>query len=473
MKRKITVLMLVSAILCSISVPAVTADEKVKSVSDVKMETKIDAADAKTDLNSEPSAVDKTVTKTDVKTEKTDSDKELTEDAQINALSTAAPETEMKAEPTASERPFEVFRNNLPVSGVPSASATMEPSASKRPIESAKPSASVKPNSSQKPSASIKPNSSQKPSASVTPTGSPAVSAAPSATPAASAAPTLKPNAKKEISETQTKSVTGTVKSITDDKISITVREGVTEEYLYGAPIKDVKAGDSVMLTYDPKFGYMERVYKASEEFIEEVKFVDFTVSKLSSMNLEDSVTKGDLCGLIYNMLVYNEKIKDTVKYESADEKTEEKTSLSKAAESYLEKHPEAKDTIKVYSSSSTATKSRKKVDKNSLNILKAEALCNMGYISDIHTSNIDEKITREDAAVILAAVYSKNVKSTKSSKEESYSDAKDISAEAKNSVSLLQKAGIMTGNGKSFNPKAEYTEEDAIADIVKIEELF
>ncbi len=461
MKRKITVLMLVSAILCSISVPAVTADEKVKSVSDVKMETKIDAADAKTDLNSEPSAVDKTVTKTDVKTEKTDSDKELTEDAQINALSTAAPETEMKAEPTASERPFEVFRNNLPVSGVPSASATMEPSASKRPIESAKPSASVKPNSSQKPSASV------------TPTGSPAVSAAPSATPAASAAPTLKPNAKKEISETQTKSVTGTVKSITDDKISITVREGVTEEYLYGAPIKDVKAGDSVMLTYDPKFGYMERVYKASEEFIEEVKFVDFTVSKLSSMNLEDSVTKGDLCGLIYNMLVYNEKIKDTVKYESADEKTEEKTSLSKAVESYIEKHPEAKDTIKVYSSSSTSTKSRKKVDKNSLNILKAEALCNMGYISDIHTSNIDEKITREDAAVILAAVYSKNVKSTKSSKEESYSDAKDISAEAKNSVSLLQKAGIMTGNGKSFNPKAEYTEEDAIADIVKIEELF
>lgn len=465
-KKKITILMLVSAILCSIAVPAVMADEKTVAA-DIKVETK---AETKTEVkaDTEPEAaksVEAAVTAT------ADTKVQPTANPDIDAVSTAAPTSEPEATPEATGRPIEKFRNNPAVieDNISATSAPSRSGASFKPEGTLKPGASAKPDSSAKPEGTLKPGSTIQPSASPNPSASPVPSAAPSASPLASPASTANP----ELTETQTKSVTGTVKSITDKKISINVSEGVVEEYLYGAPIKDIRTGDSVMLTYDPKVGYMERIYEAPDDFVKEVKFVDFTVSKLNSLDLSDSITNGDLCGLIYNMLVYNEKITDLVKTGTVKGTETSKKSIVEAAELYTAEHPEAKDTIKVLS---TGAPSQKKTNmaKSNLNALKAQALCEMGYVSEKTVNNIDKEITREDAAVILATVYTKTVTSGKtSSSAESYSDEKNISSEAKSSVLSLQKAGIMTSNGNSFKPQDEYTEADAIIDLLKIEELF
>lgn len=480
MKKKITILMLILAVLCSSAVPAVMADEKTNAAQEVKAEVKTESvkSEAKTELTDEYADPEKN----------TAAETELAQPTvNPNAEDIAAAETTSKPEeaPKATESPFEMFKRNSAVTGAvnkinptaPQATlgTSLKPERSSEPEESARPEASSKPGSTIKPSGTVQPGSTLEPGSTVQPTASvePSESPIPSSTPSATSTPS--PTANPELTETQTKSVTGTVKSITDKKISINVSDGVTEEYIYGAPIKDIKTGDSVMITYDPKVEYMERIYEASDEFIENVKFVDFTVSKLNSMDLSDSITNGDLCGLIYNMLVYNEKIIDTVKAGTVTTAASSAKSITEAVEKYTEKHPEAKDTIKVIATGAPSDKKNISAEKNNLNALKAQALCNMGYVKEETVKNIEEKISREDAAVILATVYTKTVTSgnTSSSKAESYSDEKNISSDAKSSVLALQNAGIMTGDGKSFNPQDEYTEEDAITDILKIEKLF
>jgi hypothetical protein len=472
-KKKITVLMLVSAILCSITVPAVNADEKAAQKQDisVKTETVVKPNSASATATDDKSAA-KTDVKTDVKAEVN------TDDDTVAPVSTSTPSSELEATPAPSEMPFKKFRSSdvmdkidasaSPMkAGTPSNKAVANTEASAKPENSVKPESSVKPNSSAKPSTS--PIASSTPSTS----GSPSPSTTP--TPSVSPAPSASPKATSEQTETQTKSVTGTIKSIADKKISINVSGDVVEEYLYGSQIKNVKVGDSVMVTYDPKVDYMERIYKASDDFVNEVKFVDFTVSKLNSQDLSDAITNGDLCGLIYNMLVYNEKIIDMVKIEPQSDQESSSISLVEAVDRYTAAHPEAKDQIKVIATGAPSTKNNNSSDKNSLNKLKAQALYRMGYVSSDIAGSTDEKITREDAAVILAAVYSKEVTSSNASsaKTESYSDENSISSEAKSSVLSLQQAGIMTTDSKKFSPKDEYTEGDAIIDILKIEELF
>lgn len=444
LKKKFTVITLVLAMSLQLAIPAVTSAEK---------------SDKQTDL------------KTDIKTDITitsdkDTENDLKEKTETTAIpekpdleATAAPDktsepTDAEASPSPSLSPYKKFRNTGALSAV-------TPSPSETP--------KIKP-SSDKPEISVKPDTSAKPSVSPQALASPSVS--PEVSP--SAAPVSRENLADLVTETQTKSVTGTIKNITDRKISITVSEGVTEDFIYGAPIKGIHTGDPVMITYDPKMNYAETVYKAPKDFIENVKLVDFTISQLSSDDLSDSITSGDLCSIIYNMLVYNKLAADTVVENAKKGKTTAKKSLVEYTLEYLERHPEARDQIKIVATTAPST-TRGGQLKNTVNLneLKAAVLKDRGYVSDEVLKNLDKTLTREQAAEIISELYKRQATAdVKDGEAESYSDLSGISKDLQNAVTTLQKAGIMTSGGKSFKPKAEYSQADAIRDIVRIEEL-
>lgn len=457
LKKKFTVITLILAMLLQSAIPVVTAAEKSEKKTEIKTDIKTDVT-IKSGKTSENELKENTEIKTTAIPEKDDLE------ATAAPVETAEP-SDAEASPSPSLSPYKKFRNTGALSSV-----TPPPSEETRVKSSNKPNVSAKPDTSAKPVSSAKPDTSAKPSV------SPDASARPSVSPAVSpsASPASKENLEALVTETQTKSVTGTIKNITDKKISVTVSDGVTEDFIYGAPIKGVRTGDPVMITYDPKMNYAETVYKAPKDFIEDVKLVDFTISQLSSDDLSDSITNGDLCSMIYNMLVYNKLAADTVVENAKNGKTKAKKSLVEYTLEYLERHPEARDQIKIVATAAPSTK-RGGQSKNTVNLneLKAAVLKDRGYVPDEVLKNLDKPLTREQAAEIISELYTRHATAeAKDSKTESYSDLSSISKDLQNAVTALQKAGIMTSNGKSFKPKAEYSQADAIRDIVRIEEL-
>ncbi len=80
-----------------------------------------------------------------------------------------------------------------------------------------------------------------------------------------------------------------------------------------------------------------------------------------------------------------------------------------------------------------------------------------------------EDHLTREEAAAIIYRMMEYMKKPLDSTAAPEYEDADEISDWAKNAVAAVSAAGIMSGDGVKFDPKGEYTIEQAVATLLRL----
>ncbi len=112
---------------------------------------------------------------------------------------------------------------------------------------------------------------------------------------------------------------------------------------------------------------------------------------------------------------------------------------------------------------------------ENVENLTYTEMVQNIGLVSGTNEGklNPEEKIIRQDAAIMLMRVYNNYAEYDKTFEKTSFSDDAQISDRAKSNVHAVNSLGIMRGIvGNLFAPLNNFTVEQAIITLLRLYDL-